>query len=108
MSCTLDGETYVLVYNGELYNTYELRRELESLGHSFQSHSDTEVVLHAYIQWGEGCIDRFNGIFAFAVWEERARRLFLARDRIGVKPKSKPYLHFPGSGRNWTGKGPSS
>ena len=86
MSLSWAGEEYVITYNGELYNTYELRRELEDLGHSFQSHSDTEVVLHAYIQWGEGCLDRFNGIFAFAVWEERARRLFLARDRIGVKP----------------------
>ncbi len=80
------GERYILVYNGELYNTAEIRTELESLGHSFRGHSDTEVVLHAYAQWQEGCTDRFNGIFAFAVWEERKKRLFLARDRIGVKP----------------------
>jgi len=80
------GEGYTLVYNGELYNTEELRRELLSLGHSFQGHSDTEVVLHSYAQWGEDCLHRFNGIFAFAVWEEKRRRLFLARDRIGVKP----------------------
>ena len=80
------GENYTLVYNGELYNTEELRRELLALGHSFCGHSDTEVVLHSYAQWGSGCLERFNGIFAFAVWEERGRRLFLARDRIGVKP----------------------
>ena len=81
-----DGQQYVLVYNGELYNTEEIRRELLKLGHSFEGHSDTEVVLHAYAQWEEGCVDRFNGIFAFAVWESKTHRLFLARDRIGVKP----------------------
>ena len=80
------GESYAMVYNGELYNTQELRRELQSLGHQFQGHSDTEVVLHAYAQYGAGCLDRLNGIFAFAVWEEKRKRLFLARDRIGVKP----------------------
>lgn len=77
---------YVLVYNGELYNTDEIRRELTELGHTFDGHSDTEAVLHAYAQWKEGCLDRLNGIFAFAVWEKRNKRLFLARDRIGVKP----------------------
>lgn len=79
-------ERYVLVYNGELYNTGELRRDLIKLGHVFSGYSDTEVVLHSYAQWGEGCLDRFNGIFAFAVWEVNQQRLFLARDRIGVKP----------------------
>ena len=80
------GETLVLVYNGELYNTEELRQELRGLGHTFGGHSDTEVVLHSYAQWGSGAVERFNGIFALAVWEQRRRRLFLARDRIGVKP----------------------
>ena len=80
------GERYILVYNGELYNTEELRRELQRAGHSFFGHSDTEVVLHSYAQWGGECLERLNGIFAFAVWEERRKRLFLARDRIGVKP----------------------
>lgn len=80
------GEQYCLVYNGELYNTEEIRKELVSYGHIFQTHSDTEVVLHAYAQWKAACVERFNGIFAFAVWEEKSRRLFLARDRIGVKP----------------------
>ena len=79
-------ECFTVVYNGELYNTEDLRRDLTALGHQFVGHSDTEVLLHAYAQWGEACLDRFNGIFAFAVWEQRNRRLFLARDRMGVKP----------------------
>ena len=79
-------ETYCLVYNGELYNTRQLRRELEKLGHRFLGHSDTEVVLCSYAQWGADCVNRFNGIFAFAVWEKNRKRLFLARDRVGVKP----------------------
>ena len=80
------GERFVLVYNGELYNTEELRRELTALGHCFLGHSDTEVLLHAYAQWKERCVERLNGIFAFGVWEKARQRLFLARDRIGVKP----------------------
>ena len=81
-----ENETYVIVYNGELYNTDEIRSQLCRTGHSFEGHSDTEVLLHAYAQWGEACLDKLNGIFAFAVWEESKKRLFLARDRIGVKP----------------------
>ena len=73
-----------MVYNGELYNTAELRRELENLGHRFTTRSDTEVVLRGYLQWGADCVHHYNGIFAFAIWD--GRRLFLARDRIGVKP----------------------
>ncbi len=80
------GERYSLVYNGETYNTEELRQELRKLGHSFQTHCDTEVVLHAYAQWGREALSKINGIFAMAVWEHKARRLFLARDRMGVKP----------------------
>lgn len=79
-------EKYVLVYNGELYNTPELRQELTRLGHSFLGHSDTEVLLHGYAQWGAAVVDKCNGIFAFGVWETNRKRLFLARDRIGVKP----------------------
>ena len=86
MHLSWHGETYTIVYNGELYNTEEIRAVLQKLGHTFQSHSDTEVVLHAYAQWEEGCVDQFNGIFAFAVWEHKRKKLFLARDRIGVKP----------------------
>jgi asparagine synthase (glutamine-hydrolysing) len=80
------GEDYILVYNGEMYNTDAIRSELERMGHFFFTHTDTEVVLHAYVQWGELCVERFNGIFAFGVWERRRQRLFLARDRMGVKP----------------------
>jgi asparagine synthase (glutamine-hydrolysing) len=80
------GEEFCLVYNGELYNTEELRRELLNLGHRFTGHSDTEVLLHAYAEFGEKCLEKMNGIFAFAVYEKRARRLFIARDRMGVKP----------------------
>ena len=80
------GEKYILVYNGELYNTPELHAQLAALGHRFVSHSDTEVLLHAFAQWGPDCLEKLNGIFAFAVWQQRAQKLFLARDRIGVKP----------------------
>ena len=76
----------VITYNGELYNTLELRQDLESLGYQFQTTCDTEVLLMAYIAWGEECVKRFNGIFAFGIWDEREEKLFLARDRIGVKP----------------------
>ncbi len=79
-------EIYTIVYNGELYNTEQLRQELMQLGHIFFGHSDTEVLLHSYAQWGEDCLKRLNGIFAFAIWESRRRSLFVARDRIGVKP----------------------
>lgn len=74
------------VQNGEIYNHIELRQELEALGHSFSTHSDTEVIVHAFEEWGEGCLARFNGPFAFAVWDRLERRLFLARDRFGVRP----------------------
>lgn len=86
MELTYNCQTFVIVYNGELYNTEEIRKELKRCGHSFSGHSDTEVVLHAYAQWGQACLERFNGIFAFAIWEKEKRRLFLARDRMGVKP----------------------
>ena len=86
MELHFGGEHYVMVYNGEVYNTEELRRKLLRAGHSFLGHSDTEVVLHAYAEFGAACLEEINGIFAFAVWEEKRKRLFLARDRIGVKP----------------------
>lgn len=86
MHCQWDSEGYTIVYNGELYNTQEIRDLLIGLGHKFVTHSDTEVVLRAYAQWAEKCVDRFNGIFAFAIWEHKRRKLFLARDRMGVKP----------------------
>jgi asparagine synthase (glutamine-hydrolysing) len=82
---TEDG-SLLIVYNGELYNFPELMPLLEARGHRFHSRTDTEVVLHAYEEWGPDCLDRFNGMFAFAIWDTRRRRLFLARDRFGIKP----------------------
>lgn len=76
----------IIIYNGELYNTLELRTELMSRGHEFVGHSDTEVLLHAYLEWKTDAFSRLNGIFAFAIWEKRERRLTLCRDRLGVKP----------------------
>jgi asparagine synthase (glutamine-hydrolysing) len=86
MQLSAADDEYILVYNGELYNTPELRSELIALGHVFSERSDTEVLLHAYAEWKDKCVDRFNGIYAFAIWECKAKRLFIARDRIGVKP----------------------
>jgi len=80
------GGTAWITYNGEIYNYRELRRELEDLGHRFHTDSDTEVILHAYDRWGTGCLGRFNGMFAFALWDARAQTLFCARDPVGIKP----------------------
>ncbi|RPF49769.1 asparagine synthase (glutamine-hydrolysing) [Thermodesulfitimonas autotrophica] len=77
---------YVITYNGELYNTPDLQRELKARGYSFQGYSDTEALLFAFMEWGPDCLERLNGIFAFAVWDEEEESLFLARDRLGVKP----------------------
>jgi len=80
-----DGR-YWIVYNGEVYNFLELRAELEQMGHRFVSDSDTEVILAGYAQWGPECLNRFNGMWAFAIWDEQEQVLFLARDRFGIKP----------------------
>ncbi|MFD1735269.1 asparagine synthase (glutamine-hydrolyzing) [Bacillus salitolerans] len=79
-------QSYTICYNGELYNTEDIRAELIKRGYTFQSHSDTEVLLTAYIEWEEACVDHLNGIFAFAVWDEQKEKLFIGRDRLGVKP----------------------
>ncbi len=79
-------EAYTMVYNGELYNTEDIRKELILKGYSFEGWSDTEVLLNAYIEWVEECLEKLNGIFAFAVWDAKREELFMARDRIGVKP----------------------
>ncbi len=81
-----EEDTLQLVFNGEIYNYIELRDELIKCGHRFKTKSDTEVILHGYEQWGVDCVKRFNGIFAFALWDRFLRRLFLARDHLGVKP----------------------
>jgi asparagine synthase (glutamine-hydrolysing) len=81
-----ESGTVWIVYNGEIYNHLELRRELEALGHRFATHSDTEMVVHAYEAWGTAAFARFNGIFAFALWDAAGSRLVLARDPLGVKP----------------------
>lgn len=86
------GKTATIVYNGELYNSNELRSELEGCGHRFQTrNSDTEVLLLSYLEWGAGCVERLNGIYAFSIWEHEKKTLFAARDRLGVKPFF--YLH---------------
>lgn len=87
-----DGKIWI-VYNGEVYNYMELMEELASRGHRFRSRTDTEVILHAYEEYGVDCLQRFNGMFAFALWDGRARLLFCARDRFGIKPF---YYHFDG------------
>jgi asparagine synthase (glutamine-hydrolysing) len=80
-----DGR-YWITYNGEIFNFIEVREELQLLGHSFKSETDTEVILAAYAQWGKDCLDKLNGMWAFAIWDEQEKTLFLARDRFGIKP----------------------
>ena len=109
-----DGQVQV-VFNGEIYNFAEVRAELIARGHRFRTNSDTEVIVHGYEEWGERCVERFRGMFAFAVYDARAHRLLLARDRLGVKPlhyaevegglvfgsEIKSLLHDPAVPRQW-------
>ncbi|MFJ4845780.1 asparagine synthase (glutamine-hydrolyzing) [Streptomyces sp. NPDC088733] len=86
-----DGGTAVMVYSGEAYNFTELRKELAARGHRFTTTSDTEVVLHGYLEWGEGIAERLNGMYAFAIWDSREEKLVMIRDRMGIKP----FYYYP-------------
>ena len=86
MTKIVQGKKYTLVYNGELYNTEDLREELKKQGFTFDSYSDTEVLLTSYICWGMECVNKLIGIFAFGIFDEYKKEVFLARDQMGVKP----------------------
>lgn len=91
---SLDGLPVAITFNGEIYNHMGLRKELEEKGHVFHSSSDTEVLLHSYLEWGEDCLSRFVGVWSFAIWDGRYRTLFCSRDRLGAKPF---YFHHSGN-----------
>ena len=81
-----EDQTIWIVFNGEIFNYLELTEELRAAGHRFRSRSDTEVIVHAYEEWGAASVERFNGQFACAIWDRPRRRLLLARDRVGIQP----------------------
>src|SRR5947207_3007750 len=83
---TNEGGTLHIIYNGEIYNHAEFRSSLEAHGHKYNTHCDTETILHLYEEYGEACLDHLRGMFAFAIWDNTKRELFIARDRLGVKP----------------------
>ena len=87
-----EDNSVVVVFNGEIYNFQELARELTALGHTFRTHSDTEVIVHGWEQWGEDCVKRFRGMFAFVLWDRNRQTFFMARDRLGIKPMYYAYL----------------
>ena len=79
-------QRFIITYNGEIYNYKQIRKELKSKGYQFKSNTDTEVVLYSYVEWGDSCVKKFNGMFAFAILDKQNKNLFLARDRYGIKP----------------------
>ncbi len=81
-----EDESLWIVYNGEIYNHRELRSKLEARGHRYRTKSDTETIVHLYEEYGRDCVQHLHGMFAFAIWDRRSRRLFIARDRLGIKP----------------------
>ncbi len=87
-----EDNSVVVVFNGEIYNFQALAKELTALGHIFRTHSDTEVIVHGWEQWGEDCVKRFRGMFAFALWDRNRQTFFMARDRLGIKPMYYAYL----------------
>ncbi|MEO8169072.1 MAG: asparagine synthase (glutamine-hydrolyzing), partial [bacterium] len=91
--CNEDGTVWI-TFNGEIYNYRELREQLKTRGHRFKTSSDTEVIIHAYEEWGVECANKFNGIFAFGIWDEKKQSLYVARDHFGVKP-----LYYHDNGR---------
>src|SRR5262245_4176206 len=84
-TCNEDGSVWI-IFNGEIYNHAEIRKELEAHGHVYRTKSDTETIVHSYEQWGDECVHRLRGMFAFAIWDAPKRRLLLVRDRLGIKP----------------------
>ena len=84
--CPMRIASKFIIYNGEIFNHADLRPDLEQAGHRYANRSDTETILHAYEQYGPDCVQRFRGMFAFAIWDQNARKLFCARDRLGIKP----------------------
>lgn len=84
MAC--DDDQFILIFNGEIYNFEQVRKELEQLGHKFKTHSDTEVILQSYIQWGSQSVERLNGMFSYVLWDKQKKTVFIARDRLGIKP----------------------
>lgn len=87
---TAADQQHMLVFNGQIFNHTQLRRDLEAQGAKFRTHSDTEVILHLYARYGTDCVNYMNGDFAFALWDSQAKRMFIARDRLGVRPLLHP------------------
>ena len=89
-----ENETVWIVYNGELYNHQDLRKDLEARGHRYRTKSDTETIVHLYEEYGRDCVKYLRGMFAFAIWDRRNRQLFIARDRLGIKPLYLSLIHI--------------